>query len=124
MNIEILACIGLDLYSIASLFSSVAQYQARTGSLLLCLLLECFLTGEIGTRLRASYFLNTAYVIVPLVFVTRLLQKDRHFIVKTQDKTGIWRRPLDMLFIVYFVGAIIVAFIRGYVSDRVDLITH
>ncbi|XP_062510715.1 transmembrane 6 superfamily member 1-like isoform X1 [Corticium candelabrum] len=95
---------NIGLYWFGSIFNS------------LIVLLCGSVSGEIGTRLRASYFLNTAYVIVPLVFVTRLLQKDRHFIVKTQDKTGIWRRPLDMLFIVYFVGAIIVAFIRGYAS--------
>ena len=68
-----------------------------------------------GSSLRASYFLNTAYVIVPLAFVARLFGKSRKFTAKTQDTRSIWTRPLDLLFVLYFIAAIPVAFMRGYV---------
>ncbi|XP_065837841.1 transmembrane 6 superfamily member 1-like [Oscarella lobularis] len=98
---------NLGLYWFGSVFNSMI--------VLLC----GSVAGKFGSHVKPSYFLNVAYVVVPLSYAYRLLRQQRKVERKPTSKSAyasVWERPLDVLFILYFVAAIIVAFLRGYAS--------
>ncbi|XP_002733224.2 transmembrane 6 superfamily member 1-like [Saccoglossus kowalevskii] len=76
------------------------------------------LIGKNGRNVKASYFLNTPYVIIPLMMLHRLLSSKRKLntpqdkVAKSQKKSLLWR-PLDILLIVSLLFAIAVASVRG-----------
>ena len=97
----------------------MVQLQVEKINSLYCLSEKYFLLGKFGSHVKPSYFLNVAYVVVPLSYAYRLLRQQRKVERRPTSKSAyasVWKRPLDVLFILYFVAAIVVAFLRGYVS--------
>ncbi|XP_072166724.1 transmembrane 6 superfamily member 1-like [Diadema setosum] len=75
--------------------------------------------GKYGSNVKASYFLNIPYVLFPILVAWKCLSsrkepEDRD--VEAAHKCSIWKRPMDLVFIVFFLFAILVSFLRMAVA--------
>ncbi|XP_077989375.1 transmembrane 6 superfamily member 1-like [Glandiceps talaboti] len=76
------------------------------------------LIGKNGKNVKASIFLNTPYVIIPIWIAFRLLTTKRKIEAKPSEvdkaqKKGLLQRPLDMFLIVCLLGLSLIGEIRG-----------
>ncbi|XP_064620915.1 transmembrane 6 superfamily member 1-like isoform X2 [Lineus longissimus] len=79
-----------------------------------------FLPGNVIGKygVKWSFLLNVPYVIVPIYALARFLnERPKATIPKKQSQTEyspIWKRPVDMLLILYLAASLVLAMFRGF----------
>ncbi|XP_041464089.1 transmembrane 6 superfamily member 1-like [Lytechinus variegatus] len=74
-------------------------------------------SGKYGSNVKSSYFLNIPYVLFPILVALKCLRQrpetnvERADVVAAQKKS-IWKRPLDVFFVLFLFFAILISFLR------------
>ncbi|XP_062869304.1 LOW QUALITY PROTEIN: transmembrane 6 superfamily member 2b [Trichomycterus rosablanca] len=94
------------------------------GSLLanMVVFLPGIVVGKHASEIHPAYWINLPFLLLPVWGAIRLLQKPREILVvsvskaeREQRKSLIWR-PVDLLFVIYLLGAMVFTIFRGLVT--------
>eukprot|EP00057_Strongylocentrotus_purpuratus_P026236 XP_011680710.1 PREDICTED: transmembrane 6 superfamily member 1 isoform X2 [Strongylocentrotus purpuratus] len=78
-------------------------------------------SGKYGSNVKGSYFLNVPYVLFPVLVAIKCLRQSPQIDVESRDvvaahKKSIWKRPLDLFFVLFLFCAILISFLRMAVA--------